>query len=217
MKLLCVSGSETLGKRVGQAAEQLNWNVVMVQGNENVTRAVHEHDPDLVLVDTAVGMDLHWWRGSSPERRHLICLHHEMNDAQMAEAFNSGADAILPANMFTPGLFEACIKSLLRRQSGRGTKTYIAGYNIWVDHETYTAEMNGQSLTFTDTEYKIFRILVRETDAIVTRSEILNKVFRNAVQSSRSLDVHICTLRKKVRTFGMDIVSVRGVGYKVRT
>ena len=84
-----------------------------------------------------------------------------------------------------------------------------------VDSEHYTAEVGGKALNLTLTEFKILRELACEDVKVISRSEIQSRVFGEAKLSTRSLDVHVCSLRKKIKAVGLDIDSVRGVGYRL--
>jgi len=65
------------------------------------------------------------------------------------------------------------------------------------------------------TEFKILRELASEDSKVVSRLEIQTRVFGEGKLSNRSLDVHVCALRKKVKARGLEIDSVRGVGYRL--
>ena len=120
--------------------------------------------------------------------------------------------------IFHPELFEACIKSLLRPPNGQAGKTFVARLGLMLNHQEQSVEASDRSILFTETEYKILRApMIQEDTSIILRTDILHQVFGSSTVSSRSLDVHVCTLRKKLRPLSLDIVSVRGVGYKVRT
>ena len=214
MVVLCVSENEELKNRVVETARSLQWTLAVAQKSEAAT-AMAQMNPDLVVVDASHDID-GWNFFDISERRNVIFLQSEFSPELMTKAFNAGADALLPAENLSTELFGACVKSLLRRQTSKAEKQHNSRLGLTLNHESQNLEMNGASVEFTDTEYRILRALVKEDAAIVVRGEILDKAFGNATLSSRSLDVHVCTLRKKLRPLGLDIVSVRGVGYRVR-
>ncbi len=216
MKLLCLSNDEDLGNRVCVEADRLNWSAVVVRDRATIELAVSQHDPDLLLVDINDVADLEWWKQAHvPSRRPVIFLNQELSEEFLTAALNCGADAFIPKPLFSSRHFEARIKSLLRRQQFGQNKLFINKFGLLVDSERYIVEVAGQSVELTLTEFKILRELASEDSKVVSRLEIQTRVFGEGKLSNRSLDVHVCALRKKVKARGLEIDSVRGVGYRL--
>jgi DNA-binding response OmpR family regulator len=216
MKLLCLSDDETLGSRVCAEADRLNWSAVLVRDRSTIEQAVRQYDPDLLLIDIEDTADLEWWKEATvPTKRPVIFLNQELSEEFLSKALDYGADAFLPKPLFSSRHFEARIKSLLRRQQFGQNKLYVARFNLMVDSERYRVEVNGDGIDLTLTEFKILRELAAEDSKVVSRLEIQTRVFGQAKLSNRSLDVHVCALRKKIKAHGLDIDSVRGVGYRL--
>jgi len=216
MKLLCLSNDEDLGSRVCVEADRLNWSAVVVRDRATIELAVRQHDPDLLLVDINDVADLEWWKQAHvPSRRPVIFLNQELSEEFLTAALNCGADAFIPKPLFSSRHFEARIKSLLRRQQFGQNKLFINKFGLLVDSERYIVEVAGQSVELTLTEFKILRELASEDSKVVSRLEIQTRVFGEGKLSNRSLDVHVCALRKKVKARGLEIDSVRGVGYRL--
>jgi DNA-binding response OmpR family regulator len=87
--------------------------------------------------------------------------------------------------------------------------------SLVLDSQRYKVEVRGRQLSLTLTEFKILRALATEQSLIVSRKELQTEAFNADQISKRSLDVHICSLRKKLAPQGLDIASVRGVGYRL--
>jgi DNA-binding response OmpR family regulator len=215
MKLLCLSSNEILTERIDHEAKRLSWNTKMVGDRSLLHEALHAYDPDLLLVDIDGMADLSWWEGAQPAGNiPVIFLNQELSEEFLARALDLGADAFLPKPLFSARHFEARIKSLWRRQSYH-SKRFFERHNLWIDSERHRAEIAGQIIALTLTEFKILRELASEEDKVVTRMEIQTRVFGEAQVSTRSLDVHVCALRKKLKAGGLDVDSVRGVGYRL--
>ncbi len=216
MKLLCLSNDEALGNRVCAEADRLNWSAVLVRDRGSIGQAVRQYDPDLLLVDIEDTADLEWWKDARVDtKRPIIFLNQELSEEFLSKALDAGADAFIPKPLFSSRHFEARIKSLLRRQQLGQNKLYITKFGLMVDSERYRVEIAGQGVDLTLTEFKILRELASEDSKVVSRLEIQTRVFGQAKLSNRSLDVHVCALRKKVKARGLDIDSVRGVGYRL--
>lgn len=216
MKLLCLSPNDTLSQKMRVEADRLSWSMVVERDRNQISQAVRQHDPDLLLVDVGGIGDLDWWKATErPALKPVIFLNQEMTEEYFSVALMSGADAFIPTHLFSPRHFEARVRSLLRRRDFSQAKRYIARLGLTVDSERYCAEVADKSVELTLTEFKILRELACEEPKIIPRTEIQTRVFGKASLNTRSLDVHVCALRKKIKPIDLDIDSVRGVGYRL--
>ena len=108
------------------------------------------------------------------------------------------------------------IAAVLRR-SNRGTdeKYQIIAYgNLLLNCDNYTATVDGVTYELTQKEFEIFRELLTHQGRILTRQNLLDKLWRyDFYGDERVVDTHIKNLRKKL---GIDFIqTIRGVGYKV--
>ena len=100
-----------------------------------------------------------------------------------------------------------------------GTKkkdnTVNAG-NIFIDTEKHTASVCGEALQLTLKEFELLRILASNPQRVFTRDQLLSFVWGTDVSGeTRTVDVHIGTLRDKLGSAKDHIETVRGVGYKL--
>lgn len=216
MKLLCMSMDKSLTNEISNHALRMNWSAVVVSDRHNMGEVIAQHSPDVVLVEVANLNDLSLLKSSMLESKApVIFVNSDMTEEYYYCALESGADAFLPKSLFTVRHFEARIKASLRRIGSGGGKRLIPRLNLAIDSERYTIEVGNQPLTLTLTEFKILRQLGSEEPKVVSRQDIQTQVFGQSKLSTRSLDVHICALRKKIKPVGLTIESVRGVGYRV--
>jgi len=128
-----------------------------------------------------------------------------------------GADDYL-TKPFSLVEFLARVKAILRR---RGTSTPIKRYsfgNIVVDFENYEATKKGKKIEMSPREFKILRLFIENRGRVISRNEILNKVWGYEVfPTTRTVDNYIVKLRKAIEDDATNpkwIISVRSVGYK---
>ena len=77
-------------------------------------------------------------------------------------------------------------------------------------------EVDGRDVTLTLKEYEVLKMLLENQDVVLTRDRLLNQVWGYAFDGeSRTVDVHIRTLRQKLGPAGELIETIRGVGYKI--
>ena len=90
--------------------------------------------------------------------------------------------------------------------------------NVVVDFKAYRAERGKEPLELSAREYRLLRFLVAKQGNVVTRDELLDKVWGyNSYPSTRTVDNHIAKLRQKIEQDANQpkhILTVHGVGYK---
>ncbi len=126
-----------------------------------------------------------------------------------------GADDYLPKPF---GMMEliARVKALLRRaEVVDKDKEYIVG-SLHVAPTKHKARVNGKELTLTLKEFELLTLFVENQGIVFTRDQILTKIWGYAFDGeSRTVDVHVRSLRQKLGDAGNLIETVRGIGYKL--
>lgn len=216
MKLLCISQESTITSMISETAEAENWLLKFLPDRGSVVDTVKDFDPDLVLVDVNTTIDLKWWgeQGIS-DQRPVIFMNAEITEDFLVNAFEVGADGLLPKKWLSPRSIRARVNAYLRRKALVDSRKFVPRLSLVLDSQRYKVEVRGRQLALTLTEFKILRALATEQSLIVSRKELQSEAFNADQISKRSLDVHICSLRKKLAPQGLDIASVRGVGYRL--
>lgn len=108
------------------------------------------------------------------------------------------------------------VKALLRRcESKQETKT-LSYKDIIIDDHKHKVTVAGETCVLTYKEYELLKYLVANKDIALTRERLLGKVWGYDFEGeSRTVDMHIKTLRQKLGEAGNYIVTVRHVGYKI--
>jgi DNA-binding response OmpR family regulator len=120
---------------------------------------------------------------------------------------------------FSPRELRARVNALLRRvkQPQEGIDRYHFG-NVDVDFKKYEAEKGGQPVYLTALEFSILHMLIENKGQVVSRDNILDKIWGNDVYVyPRTVDTHIAHLRKKIEDDPGNpqfIIGVRSIGYK---
>lgn len=110
----------------------------------------------------------------------------------------------------------ARIKAVLRRIRPAEEGKYIKIGKLELNLETYVVIENGERVQLTLKEYKLLRIFMENPKRVFTREQLLEIVWGvDYVGETRTVDVHIGTLRTKLGECGSYIETVRGVGYRM--
>jgi two-component system response regulator CpxR len=127
-----------------------------------------------------------------------------------------GADDYLP-KPFDPSELVARIRAILRRSSPRTAAAALAVGDVELDGGTRTARCAGKLLDLTTVEFDLLAVLMRAAGSTVSREDLVRNVLgRDFSPFDRSIDTHVCNLRRKLGPLedgGERIKGVRGAGY----
>ena len=141
-------------------------------------------------------------------------------ESDVVTGIELGADDYI-TKPFSPRVLVARVKSVLRRtnafESDSKTRDIITlGNDLVVDIERHRVTVRGEKLELTVTEFGILKYLAARPGFVRTRDQIISAVHGgNTILSSRTVDVHVTALRRKLGEAGRMIETVRGVGYRL--
>lgn len=184
--------------------------------------ALAERVPDLLLLDIMLpeedGLSVLKKLRSEKSTRKLpvILLTAKGTEFDKVAGLDSGADDYISKPFGTMELISR-IKALLRRSNNTFDESdMISIEKITVypsKHEVYS---ENQKVNLTLKEYELLLILIKNKGNVFSRDELLQKVWGYDFKGeSRTIDVHIRTLRSKLGAGGEAIQTIRGVGYKI--
>lgn len=108
------------------------------------------------------------------------------------------------------------IKAVLRRANPQKKPVVIESGDIRLDPVRHCVSVNGQNVTLTLKEYDLLKLLLEAPGRVFTRESLLSSVWgADFVGETRTVDVHVGTLRTKLGAAGQQIQTVRGVGYRM--
>lgn len=147
----------------------------------------------------------------------VIMLTARTTQADRVAGLDAGADDYLAKPFGTEELM-ARIRAVLRRavRAPREVDVLVVG-EIRLIPSARQVSASGVPVAVTTVEYDILEFLVHSAGRIVSRDELTSALYRRrATKFDRTLDMHICNLRRKLGSHGEVIQTVRGVGYLCR-
>ena len=146
----------------------------------------------------------------------IIMLTARTSGADRVSGLNSGADDYLP-KPFEPEELLARIRAVLRRIGRTDTVAYppLQFGGLQLNPRTREISLNGDPVAITGIEFDILEYLMRSAGRIVSRDALAAILYqREATPFERSIDVHICHLRRKLQHRGGPVIrTIRGAGY----
>ena len=183
--------------------------------------ALMNRQPSLLLLDIMLpdedGLTILKKIRQKPETKNLpvIMLTAKGTEYDKIFGLDSGADDYVSKPFSVMELLSR-IKALLRRaDSGEQRKEYqVEG--IYICPSKHIVKVNGENITLTLKEFELLFLLIENEGTVFTRDQIFNRIWGYGFDGeSRTLDVHIRTLRQKLGACGDIIETVRGIGYKI--
>ena len=176
--------------------------------------------PDLVLLDVMLpdesGYDIikKLRLNSATKRLPVIMVTAKSTELDMIKGLEDGADDYIKKPFSVMELITR-VKALLRR-----TETDEAGVldvgEIELNHERHAGTASGKQIELTFKEYELLRYLMANKNIVLSRDSIVLKVWGTEFEGeSRTVDMHIKTLRQKLGDAGSRIRTVRNVGYVI--
>lgn len=182
-------------------------------------QAVEEKKPELALLDIMLpeedGISVLKWLRSRSETKDLpiIMLTAKSSEYDKVLGLDSGADDYVAKPFGTMELISR-IKALLRRTKNEETE-YNFG-RLYVNPTKHIVTVGGENVSLTLKEFEILCLMLKNRGTVLSRDRLLTEIWGYDYDGeNRTVDVHIKTLRTKLKDCGTLIETVRGLGYKI--
>ena len=180
-----------------------------------------EKTPDLILLDVMLpdldGLSILKKVRAVPDTKKIpvIFVSAKTSEIDKVKGLDMGADDYL-AKPFGVMELISRVKALLRRTMNTQEESQIAYENILVDNDKHAVYVDGKLCELTYKEFELLKYLVINKGIVLSRDKIMNQVWGFDYEGeSRTVDMHIKTLRQKLGEAGSHIKTVRNVGYMV--
>ncbi len=185
-------------------------------------RALNDILPDLVLMDVMLpdenGCDIvrRLRSQSATKRLPVIMVTAKTSEMDMVKGLDDGADDYIKKPFSVLELLSR-VKALLRR-STEETQQQLRVGDIQLDNARRIVLAQGKSVELTYKEYELLRYLMINAEMVLSRESIMRFVWGTDFEGeTRTVDMHIKTLRQKLGPCGHQIGTVRNVGYVLQS
>ena len=223
-KIYCVEDDENIRELVLYALDSSGYQGKGFADGQSFREAVSKEQPDLVLLDIMLpgesGLDLLKWLREDPATASLpvIMLTAKSSEYDRVKGLDSGADDYITKPFGVMELLSR-IRAVLRRARKQPeapqTQRLTAG-SLTVDTGRRTVTDGEREISLTYKEFELLCCLLRNRELVLTREKLMETVWGFDFEGeSRTVDMHIKSLRQKLGPLGEMIQTVRGVGYKL--
>lgn len=221
-KILVVDDDKNICELLRLYLQREGFELYFAVDGSSALDLFRQKEPDLILLDLMLplinGQDVcRLVRQESTVPIILLTARDTTDDK--VEGFSIGADDYI-VKPFDPLEVVARIKAHLRRSAGDGASLpddYTLG-QLRISAATYEVRLKNQRVSLKPKEFQLLLFLVRHTNIVFTREQLLEKVWGyDFGGETRTIDVHVERLRKKLEAPGeaWSIKTVWGVGYKL--
>lgn len=211
---------DNIRKLLSYALNKENYEVLGFSSPGEFWRNINEALPEMVILDVMLPEEdgisvLKKLRSrSDTEDLPVMMLTAKDSEYDKVTGLDSGADDYVTKPFGMTELISR-VRALLRRtDKNKGDGKYILG-NIILDDKKHTVWVSGEEVSLSYKEYALLLELLKAGGNVVTREELLNRVWGEYYDESRTLDVHIRKLRQKLGKESSLIKTVKNVGYRI--
>jgi len=222
MKILIVEDDDKIYELVKEKFEQWSFEVAGIEDFQKVMEVFIAESPELVILDVNLPVyDGFYWcqQIRAVSKTPIVFLSSREHPMDIVMAMNVGADDYIQ-KPFNLDVLVAKVQALLRRTYSYGdTISDVIEWNGAVlDLKKGSLHYNDQEIHLTKNEFFILRLLLEERGKIVSREELMRRLWEDEkFVSDNTLSVNITRIRTKLEDIGLNdkIVTKKGQGYLV--
>ena len=220
-RIMIVEDDSTIAEALKRHLEGWDYETVIAEDFKNIMAEFTRVEPDLVLLD--IGLPFYngfYWCTQIRQVSDvpIIFISSASDNMNIVMAMNMGGDEFIE-KPFDLHVVTAKVQALLRRTySYRGSASLMEYKGCILNLADATVTYQDRKTELTKNEFKIFQCLLENAGKIVTRDEIIARLWESdAFIDENTLTVNVARLRKKLAQIGLEeaVVTKKGIGYMV--
>ena len=216
-----VEDDDSIREMLLYALKAAGFDAMGMDNGSDVLPTLEDSPPDLLLLDIMLpGIDgisiLRNMRSSGAmEGIPVIMLTAKGSELDRVKGFDCGADDYV-VKPFSVMEVISRVKAVLRRCGEKSEKTELVIGELRLASDKHTVCAGDREISLTYKEFELLRCMMENSGIVLSRDRLLQRVWGfDYSGESRTVDMHIKTLRRKLGDAGELIVTVRNVGYKI--
>ena len=221
MMIFCVEDDRGIRELMTYTLSASGYEALGLKDGKELDEALKNQKPCLITLDIMLpnedGISI-LKRLKNDERYHdipIIMASAKGEEYDKVIGLDLGADDYL-AKPFGMMEMVSRIKAVLRRSEVTNKKQELRNGPIYLNNIKHIVIVDGKEIELTLKEYELLLLFMNNIGIVFTREHLLASIWdSNFVGESRTIDVHVGTLRNKLGKYGACIKTLRGVGYKM--
>lgn len=223
-KILIVEDEKDIVELIKYNLEKENFKVQSANNGQKALDLVSKNQPNLILLDLMLpeidGLEVCRKLKKDPKTSHIpiIMLTAKSAESDKIVGLELGADDYITKPFSVKELI-ARIKALLRRMNPEAKQVEIIKLGeVSIDFSKYLVTQKGKSIELTTKEFELFKALINARGRAISRDTLLENVWGYDYSleiTTRTVDVHILNLRKKLKSIADRIITIKNVGYRL--
>lgn len=221
MMIFCVEDDRGIRELMTYTLSASGYEALGLKDGKELDEALKNTKPDLITLDIMLpnedGISI-LKRLKNDERYHdipIIMASAKGEEYDKVIGLDLGADDYL-AKPFGMMEMVSRIKAVLRRSEAVNKKQELRNGPIYLNNIKHIVIVDGKEIELTLKEYELLLLFMNNIGIVFTREHLLASIWdSNFIGESRTIDVHVGTLRNKLGKYGACIKTLRGVGYKM--
>ena len=211
-----VEDDKDIAKIINKTLSKQGYEVFSFYDGTSFIKAFDENKPDMVLLDMMLpdlsGAHLLQYIRKDSANDHIPVVIISANSlvTDKVDGLDMGADDYI-AKPFDLLELMSRVNALFRRFKKSSSFEYG---KLVLNSESHICKYDGKTISLTIKEFDILALLLKNKGKVVSRDEILSSIWGNEELETRTIDMHIKSLRKKINDEGI-IETIYGLGYKV--
>ncbi|MEK7774444.1 MAG: response regulator transcription factor [Candidatus Zixiibacteriota bacterium] len=223
-KILVIEDEDDIRHLIEYNLSREGFRVFQAASGEEGLKMARGERPNLVLLDLMLpgldGLEVCKILKHDPDthKMQIIMVSAKGEEADIVTGLEVGADDYV-SKPFSPKILVARVRSVLRRvaEPQLSSSDRVVFKELSIDPGRREALIGKKSIDLTFTEFQMLHLFARKPGWVFTRYQIVNAVRgEDVIVTDRSVDVQIVGLRKKLGSWGKQIETVRGVGYRLK-
>lgn len=201
------------------ALKNSGYHVMDFECAKDFYKKIVDKVPQLILLDIMLpdedGLDVVRKLRSMSETRKvpIILVTAKTTEIDKVKGLDIGADDYITKPFGVMELISR-VKAVLRRTKGMDEDKVLSLSNLYIDNEKHMVYIEEEPCELTYKEYELLKLLLINTGIVMSRDIIMERIWGTDFEGeSRTLDMHIKTLRQKLKEADVTIKTVRNVGY----
>lgn len=230
LSVMIVEDENEIGELIRFHVEREGYDAKLVNSGRVALEAIKRDPPDLITLDLMLpdvdGLEVCRRLKWQDETRDIpiLIVTAKGEEADVVTGIELGAEDYV-TKPFSPRVLMARVKNILRRRAGEADpaagsngkgRMVLAEGDLVIDVDRHQVFVKGREVELTLTEFGLLHFLAQRPGFVRTRDQIISSIHgKSTVLSSRTVDVHVTALRRKLGELGDMVETVRGVGYRL--